>query len=143
MDRTDPHNLNRFVEAQAGSYDLALSEIRAGRKRSHWMWYIFPQFVGLGSTQMSRRYALGSIAEVDAYLRHPILGSRLVECCKAVLQVYDQSARDIFGSPDDMKLRSCTTLFAKASGSGSIFEKVLDQYFAGNPDQRTLLLIVE
>lgn len=141
VDKNDPHNLSRFVQAQAENYDQALSEIRTGRKRSHWMWYIFPQFDGLRSSSTSRRYAIKSIAEAEAYLRHPVLGPRLVECCEAVIGVNGRSAHDIFGSPDHMKLWWCATLFAQVSGPGSVFEGLLGKYFEGMPDQRTLHLI--
>ena len=137
----DPHDLSRFVEAQVEDYDQALSEVRAGRKRSHWMWYIFPQFDGLGLSSTSRRYSIKSIAEAEAYLRHPVLGPRLVECCEAVVGVNARSASDIFGSPDDMKLRSCATLFARVSGPGSVFERLLRKYFKGVHDERTLQLV--
>ncbi len=140
-DGNDPHDLSRFVQAQMGDYDQALSEIRAGRKQSHWMWYIFPQFDGLGFSSMSQRYAIKSVAEAEAYLRHPILGPRLRECSESLLAISGFSAHDIFGSPDDMKLQSCATLFAQVSGPGSAFERVLDKYFEGEPDQRTLDLI--
>lgn len=140
-DSDDPHDLRRFVQAQAGSYQRALSELRAGRKRSHWMWYIFPQFDGLGVSSTTRRYAIKSIAEAEAFLRHPVLGPRLRECCEAVVGVDGRSASDIFGFPDDMKLRSCATLFARVSGSGSVFEQLLGKYFEGVPDERTLHLL--
>ena len=119
----DPHNLSRFVEAQDQDYDQALSEIRRGRKQSHWMWYIFPQFDGLGFSAISRRYSIKSRAEAEAYLRHPVLGPRLIECAEAALGVEGRSAFEIFGSPDDMKLRSCATLFARVSPAGSVFER--------------------
>ena len=141
MDGNDPHDLSRFLQAQEENYVQALSEVRAGRKLSHWMWYIFPQFDGLGFSSTSRRYAIKSIAEAEAYLQHPILGPRLMECCEAVVGVNGKSAYDIFGSPDDMKLRSCVTLFARASDPGSVFERLLGKYFEGVPDQRTLQLV--
>src|SRR4051794_20112481 len=103
----DPHDLGRFVVAQEDDYGPALSEIRSGRKRSHWMWYIFPQLDGLAFSSMSKRYSIKSLAEAEAYLRHPLLGPRLVECCNAVLGVEGRSAYEIFGSPDEMKLKSC------------------------------------
>jgi len=137
----DPFSLNRFVEAQSGVYERALSEIRSGQKRSHWMWFIFPQYDGLGFSDISKRYAIKSLAEAEAYLRHPLLGPRLVECAEATLAIKGRSAADVFGSPDDMKLRSCATLFARASSPGSIFEQVLDKCFEGEPDERTLQLI--
>jgi uncharacterized protein (DUF1810 family) len=117
----DPHDLARFVEAQAGDYATALAETRAGRKRSHWMWYIFPQIDGLGFSSMARRYAIKSLDEARAYLDHPVLGPRLVEITEAALAVEGRSAHEIFGSPDDMKLRSCATLFARAASEGSVF----------------------
>lgn len=141
VDGSDPHDLSRFVEAQAEDYDQALSEVRVGRKRSHWIWYVFPQFDGLGFSSTSQRYAIKSITEARAYLRHPLLGPRLVECCEAVVDVNGRSAYDIFGSPDDMKLRSCATLFARVSGPGSVFERLLRKYFEGVPDERTLQLV--
>jgi uncharacterized protein (DUF1810 family) len=135
----DPFDLNRFVLAQdAGVYERALAEMRRGRKTSHWMWFVFPQVAGLGSSETSRRYAIGNRAEAEAYLRHPILGPRLRACAETLLNVEAGSARDIFGSPDDLKLRSCATLFAAVSPPGSIFERLLDVYFEGKPDQRTL-----
>src|SRR5579872_5863827 len=111
----DPHDLNRFVQAQTGVYDRALAEIRSGKKRSHWMWFIFPQFDGLGFSSTSKHYAIKSIAEAKAYLSHPVLGPRLVECAEAALSVQGRTAHEIFGSPDDMKLRSCATLFANVA----------------------------
>jgi uncharacterized protein (DUF1810 family) len=138
---TDPYNLNRFVQAQEGAYQQALSEIRQGMKRSHWMWYIFPQLAGLGSSPTSRLYAISSAAEAGAYLAHPTLGPRLVQCAEALLAVRGRSAHEIFGSPDDLKLRSCATLFAHVSPSGSVFEKLLDALFGGAPDDRTLHLL--
>lgn len=139
--RDDPFDLIRFVRAQEDDYALALSEIQNGRKRSHWMWYIFPQFDGLGFSSTSKRYAVKSVAEAEAYLRHPVLGPRLTECCEAVLNVLGQSAYTIFGSPDDLKLRSCVTLFARVSPAGSVFERVLEKYFEGVPDDKTLRLM--
>jgi uncharacterized protein (DUF1810 family) len=137
----DPYGLNRFVEAQEGDYGQALSEIRSGRKRSHWMWYIFPQYAGLGSSQTSRRYAIRSLAEAKAYLSHPLLGPRLLECAEAAIGLEAQSAFQVFGSPDDMKLRSSATLFACASPSGSVFERLLEKYFRGERDDNTLRLL--
>jgi len=137
----DPFDLERFVEAQAGSYERALAELRSGRKRTHWMWYVFPQMRGLGASALSRRYAIGSLEEARAYLAHPVLGPRLVECAEAVLALKGRSTRDIFGSPDDLKLRSSATLFAAASPPGSVFQQVIDQYFGGQADGRTLALI--
>lgn len=137
----DPHDLNRFVQAQEETYDQALAEIRSGRKRSHWMWYIFPQFEGLGFSETSRRYAIKSIAEARAYLRHPVLGPRLIEVVRALLGIDGRSAHEIFGSPDDMKLRSCATLFTQVSDAGNIFEQVLQKYFDSQPDPKTMQLL--
>ena len=137
----DPWNLARFTEAQQGEYEQALEEIRAGRKRSHWMWYVFPQFTGLGSSPTSVHYAINSRGEAAAYLAHPTLGPRLAECAQAVLHVEGRSAHEIFGSPDDMKLRSSATLFASVSPDGSVFHRVIDKYFDGEPDVRTIALL--
>ncbi len=137
----DPFNLDRFVQAQTGDYDQALSEVRAGRKRSHWMWYIFPQFAGLGSSSMAQQYAIQSVAEAHAYLDHPILGPRLIACCEAAVAVEGRSATEVFGSPDDMKLRSCATLFASITPADSIFERLLARYYGGERDAKTLQLI--
>ena len=138
---SDPHNLQRFVDAQSGDYEQALQEIRAGRKRSHWMWYVFPQFDGLGFSSTSKQYAIKSVEEAKAYLAHPILGPRLVEICEAALSVEGKSANQIFGSPDDMKLRSCSTLFESVSPPDSVFARLLDKFFQGERDGRTLALI--
>ncbi|MEO8482257.1 MAG: DUF1810 domain-containing protein [Acidobacteriota bacterium] len=138
---TDLGDLHRFVAAQTPHFAQALTEIRAGHKRSHWMWFIFPQFAGLGLSAMSVRYSIASLDEARAYLSHPLLGPRLIECCEAALAAPDRSAREIFGAPDDTKLRSCATLFAEVSPPGSVFERVLDRYFSGERDQRTLDLI--
>jgi uncharacterized protein (DUF1810 family) len=140
-DAADPHDLARFVDAQTGVYDRALSEIRGGRKRSHWMWFMFPQLAGLGFSATAQRYAISSRAEAAAYLAHPILGPRLVECAEAALAVEGRSAPDIFGSPDDLKLRSCATLFAQVSPAGSVFKRLLDRYYGGEPDRQTLRLL--
>lgn len=137
----DPYDLNRFLTAQEDVYDDALAELRAGRKRSHWMWFIFPQFEGLGFSATSQHFAIRSAAEGRAYLEHPVLGPRLVECAEAVLAVEGRSAREIFGSPDDLKLKSSATLFASVSPDGSVFHRLLEKYFDGQPDQRTLELL--
>jgi uncharacterized protein (DUF1810 family) len=139
--RMDSYNLNRFVQAQEHDYELALSEIRRGRKRSHWMWYIFPQYAGLGFSAMSQEYAIKSVAEAQAYLSHPILGQRLVECTEAVLAIEEKSAYEVFGSPDDLKLKSCATLFAQVSPPGSVFEQLLDEFYQGQRDEKTLRLL--
>ena len=141
MPWADPFNLNRFVNAQAGLYEQALAELRSGRKRSHWMWFIFPQYTGLGASRASEHYAIKSVAEARAYLEHPVLGPRLIECAEAVLQIEDRSAADIFGYPDDLKLRSSATLFAAVSQTGSVFDQLLTKLFAGSRDEATLGLI--
>ena len=141
MTSGDPYNLDRFVQAQEGTYAQALSEIRSGRKRSHWMWFVFPQFDGLGLSATSRQYAIKSVAEAEAYLAHAILGPRLLEISTAALNVAGRTALEIFGSPDDMKLRSCATLFATVSPAGSVFDQLLERYFGGERDQRTLRLL--
>ncbi len=137
----DPYDLARFVRAQERDYAHALAEIRRGQKQSHWMWFVFPQFNGLGFSPTSRRYAIRSAAEAEAYLRHPILGPRLVEIAEAAAGIERRSALQVFGSPDDMKLRSCATLFATVSPAGSVFERLLARYFDGEPDRETLRLL--
>jgi uncharacterized protein (DUF1810 family) len=137
----DPFDLDRFVQAQARNYAQALAEIRAGRKESHWMWYVFPQLAGLGSSPTARRYAIGNLDEAVAYLNHPVLGARLVECAEALLALDGSTAHDVFGWPDELKLRSSTTLFALASPPGSVFARVLDKYFGGQADASTLRLL--
>jgi uncharacterized protein (DUF1810 family) len=137
----DPHNLRRFLDAQRSSYEQALSEIRSGAKRSHWMWYIFPQYSGLGHSLTSHRYAIKTLAEARAYLEHPILGTRLLECAEAALALEGQSAREVFGYPDDLKLHSSATLFSQVAVAGSPFHRLIDKYFDGRPDDRSLQLI--
>jgi uncharacterized protein (DUF1810 family) len=137
----DPYDLDRFVRAQEDHFAGALSEIRGGRKQSHWMWFIFPQLDGLGTSEMSRRFAIRSLAEADAFLRHPLLGPRLLSCAEAALALAGPSAREVFGAPDDLKLRSSATLFAQASPPGSVFEQLLEKYFAGQPDDATIRLL--
>lgn len=134
-------DLARFVDAQASVYDTALAELKNGRKRSHWMWYIFPQFAGLGYSETSRHYAVQSLEEAHAYLQHPLLGSRLRECAAAVLAVENKSARDIFDRPDDAKLHSSMTLFAQVSEPEGVFYSVLTKYFGGQPDDQTRRLL--
>lgn len=139
---TETHDLQRFIAAQEPIFETALAELRAGRKRTHWMWFVFPQLRGLGISPTAERYGLASLAEAHAYLAHPILGPRLVACTAAILEIESHSAHAIFGSPDDMKLRSCMTLFALAAGSGdNIFRQGLQHFFGGSPDPRTLDLI--
>ena len=140
-DATDAFDLKRFLDAQAGVYERALAEIRAGDKQSHWMWFVFPQIDGLGSSPTARRYAVKSLAEAEAYLHHPVLGARLRECAEAAFAVEGRSAWAVFGSPDDLKFRSSVTLFALASKPGSVFHRLLDKYFEGEPDPATLRLL--
>ena len=141
MSADDPFLLDRFVKAQEDDYATALAEIRRGRKESHWMWYIFPQYDGLGFSATSKHFAIKSLDEARAYLAHSILGPRLIECAAAAVAVEGKSARAVFGSPDDMKLRSCATLFAHVSPAGSVFHRLLDKYFDGKPDEKTLRLV--
>ena len=132
--------LDRFVEAQDGMYDDALAELGAGRKRTHWIWFIFPQLAGLGSSPTAQFYAIASLAEAKAYLAHPVLGPRLRECAQALLSIEGRSARDILGYPDDLKLRSSMTLFARAADDPALFQAVLARYYDG-PDPLTLKLL--
>jgi uncharacterized protein (DUF1810 family) len=142
----DPFDLERFVEAQAGTcvlpkasiYETACDELHHGRKRSHWMWFVFPQMQGLGSSPMSQRFGIGSLDEARAYLAHPVLGPRLMEVTRLMLVARGGSLRDILGSPDDMKFRSSMTLFAQTAGAGSIYAEALDKLCEGKPDERTL-----
>ena len=134
----DRFNLGRFVSAQSGVYEGALAELRSGRKRTHWMWFIFPQVEGLGRSSTSRFYAVKGLEEAREYLRHPVLGPRLAECAEAVLAVEGRTASAIFSYPDDLKLHSSMTLFSVAAGPGSVFARVLDKYFQGRQDAGTL-----
>jgi len=138
---TDPHDLQRFVDAQDGMIDTALDELRAGRKRTHWMWFVFPQLSGLGRSGMARRYAIFSMDEARAYLAHPLLGERLRACSEAVLGVDDRSVGEIFGAPDDQKFWSSMTLFSAADPACKVFEACLAKYFAGRRDPGTLALL--
>ncbi len=134
----DPFDLSRFLAAQDPIYPEALSEIRAGRKRTHWMWFVFPQAIGLGTSPTARHYAIRSLAEARAYLAHPVPGHRLRECAESLLRVRGKSASEIFGYPDDMKLRSSMTLFASVAEEDSVFAEVLERYFGGKRDPLTL-----
>lgn len=134
----DPFNLRRFVSAQDPVYDRVLEELRSGRKQSHWMWFVFPQIHGLGQSEISRRFAITSRAEAEAYLHHPVLGPRLETCTQLVNEAQGRSAHDIFGSPDNMKFHSCMTLFAVVSSDDSIYRQALAKYFAGSPDPATM-----
>jgi uncharacterized protein (DUF1810 family) len=139
--REDPFNLRRFASAQHGVYGRALAELKKGEKRSHWMWFIFPQIDGLGCSTTTKHYAIKSMEEARQYLSHPVLGARLVECTEAVLAVEGRTASEIFAPPDDMKLRSSMTLFASAADGPSAFGRVLEKYFDGGPDTRTLQIL--
>ncbi len=138
---TEAKPLQRFIDAQQRAYPLALSEVRNGRKEGHWMWYIFPQIQGLGFSETSRFYAIQDLREAEAYLKHPILGSRLVEICTELLELEGNDATRIFGSPDDLKLKSSMTLFSAVPDSHSVFQMVLDKFFAGLKDPATLRII--
>jgi uncharacterized protein (DUF1810 family) len=137
----DPHQLQRFLDAQADNYDDAIAEIRDGRKRTHWMWYVFPQIDGLGFSSTAKHFAIKSMDEARAYLEHPILGARLRECAEAALRIEGASASEIFGSPDDLKLKSSATLFACVAPAGSVFEQLLTKFYAGKRDEKTLQLL--
>lgn len=139
----DPHDLERFVAAQdeAATYDAALAELRAGHKRSHWMWFVCPQLRGLGQSPISRRYAISSLDEARAYLAHPVLGPRLLESSRILLELEGRSAQDVFGAIDAMKLRSSMTLFKHADPGNPVFRGVLETYFGGIPDELTERLL--
>ncbi|WP_456622839.1 MULTISPECIES: DUF1810 domain-containing protein [unclassified Bradyrhizobium] len=139
---SDPFDLNRFIQAQNPVYPAVIGELSRGRKQSHWMWFIFPQVAGLGLSAMSQRYAIGSRAEACAYLAHPVLGARLVECTGLVLAVQGRSINAILGAPDDAKFRSSMTLFGAASGE-PIFDQAIARYFAGERDQATLEILAK
>ena len=134
----DPFDLQRFVDAQAPVYDRVRAELKNGRKQSHWMWFIFPQIAGLGNSAMAQRYAIASLGKAEAYIAHPVLGPRLRECTRLVVQVNGKSAHDILGSPDDMKFHSCMTLFARAAPQDEAFVEALEKYFGGAEDQATI-----
>ena len=138
VNQAEAYDLGRFLAAQERDYDRALAEIRSGRKRTHWMWYVFPQFAGLGVSSVAQHFAIRSMAEANAYITHPILGARLIECAEAALNIDGRSALDIFGTPDDLKLRSCATLFELVSPPGSVFERLLAKYYDGVRDPLTL-----
>ncbi len=140
MTPTDPYRLQRFIDAQdaGGIYQRAVSELRSGRKKSHWMWFVFPQIAGLGRSPTSQLYAISSRAEAQAFLEHPVLGPRLIECTRIVAELTGQTAEDIFGPTDAAKLRSCGTLFAQAATDEPLFQRVLAQYFDGAPDSDTM-----
>ena len=137
----DPSGLDRFVVAQDTVLDQVRRELDEGRKRTHWMWFVFPQLAGLGQSPTARRYAIASIGEARAYLAHPVLGPRLIECTDAVNRLEDRSAHEIFGRPDDLKFHSSMTLFAHATGEPSSFQAALGKYFGGQDDEATLRLL--
>jgi uncharacterized protein (DUF1810 family) len=136
--RSDPYDLQRFVDAQGRVYDTVVAELRGGRKRTHWMWFVFPQLRGLGSSPTAMRFAISSIDEARAYLDHELLGARLRECAGLVSRIDGRTAEEIFGWPDDMKLRSSMTLFARAADDNAEFVAVLDKFYGGEEDPATL-----
>jgi uncharacterized protein (DUF1810 family) len=137
----DPYDLKRFISAQEDIFVRALAELHDGLKRTHWMWFIFPQIEGLGHSPTTRLYSIKSLEEARQYLAHPVLGTRLIACTEVVLAVQGRSALDIFGHPDDWKLQSSMTLFELVSGAGSVFSCVLDKYYQGKRDSRTLQIV--
>jgi uncharacterized protein (DUF1810 family) len=146
-DGHDPYDLARFETAQAGNFSEAWRELQEGRKLTHWMWYVFPQIDGLGTSVMAKRYAIKSVIEAQAYLAHPVLGVRLVQCAEALLAVSGKTAHEIMGSPDDMKLQSSMTLFARVAAEAGrvteagIFRQVLKNYYDGAEDARTVAIL--
>lgn len=134
----DAFNLKRFVDAQEPVFDKVLTELERGRKRTHWMWFVFPQLAALGASDMAKHFGIHSLEEARAYLHHPLLGARLRQCCSLLLQVQGRTAHEIFGSPDDLKLRSCLTLFELAAPEEPLFAQCLDRYYAGERDELTL-----
>ncbi|MFT4156029.1 DUF1810 domain-containing protein [Parafilimonas sp.] len=137
----DKYNLERFVEAQETEYSIALNEIKNGKKETHWMWFIFPQVLGLGFTSTSMFYGIKDLDEATAYLYHPVLGWRLIEISNVLLTLNTNNVREIFGSSDAVKLRSSMTLFAAVPGADKVFQLVLDRFFGGKPDEKTLQLL--
>jgi len=138
----DPFDLARFVAAQEGRFTSALNELKQGSKKSHWIWFIFPQLDGLGRSSTAKHYSIKSRGEAEAYLQHPLLRQRLVQCAEALLHLHGNSATEIMGHPDDMKFRSCMTLFASILEDDSVFRKVLDKYFQGHADPKTLRILM-
>ncbi len=141
MDNT--YNLERFITAQETSYPIAFDEIKNSKKRTHWMWYIFPQVQGLGFSETTKKYSIQNISEAAAFLQHPLLGKRLLNISAAALQLQSNNATAIFGSPDDMKLQSCMTLFASLPDTNPVFQSVLNKFFGGKMDSRTLAILKE
>jgi uncharacterized protein (DUF1810 family) len=140
---SDTYNLHRFLDAQAPTYDSVLAELRAGRKSSHWIWFIFPQIAGIGHSGMAQKFAIGSLDEAKTYLQHPILGPRLRACAQLVLDVNGRNAEEIFSYPDNLKFRSCMTLFLTAATDNTLFNNALLKYFDGKPDQSTLDILAQ
>ncbi|MDB4903802.1 MAG: calpastatin [Mucilaginibacter sp.] len=140
---TKENDLKRFLDAQQTDYQVALTEVKSGRKKSHWIWYIFPQIQGLGLSETSKYYAIKDIHEAEEYLKHPVLGSRLIHICNELLQLKQNNANDIFGSPDDLKLKSSMTLFAALPDANPVFQSVLEKFFNGTKDIKTLQIIQE
>ncbi len=138
---TNDTNLERFIDAQQRDYAIALAEVKRGRKQSHWMWYIFPQIQGLGFSETSRFYAINDVQEAEAYLNHPVLGSRLLEISEALLHLENNNPTKVFGSPDDVKLKSSMTLFASLPKAHPVFQAVLEKFFNGTKDLKTLQII--
>ena len=138
MNASDPYDLQRFVDAQRDCYQRVCQELSKGYKQSHWMWFIFPQLKGLGHSAMANRYGISSLQEAEAYLQHPVLGPRLRHCVGLVLQINGRPVEEIFGDPDDLKFRSCMTLFANTAGDSAIFKDAMQKFFAGKPDRLTL-----
>jgi uncharacterized protein (DUF1810 family) len=136
----DPYHLDRFVAAQGRVMDEVFAELRAGQKRSHWMWFVFPQLRGLGTSSMAEIFGIASLEEARSYLAHPVLGPRLRECCTLLLAVPDRTAHDILGSPDDLKFRSCLSLFALAAPQETLFRDCLERFYGGGMDARTVAL---
>jgi len=137
----DLYSLSRFINAQKGVFENVLTELRNGQKRTHWMWFIFPQIDGLGKSATSKHYSIKSVEEARKYVNHPVLGERLSKCAELILDVDGKSALEIFGSPDDKKLKSSMTLFACVTDSDSVFVRVLDKYFDGKRDKKTIYLL--
>jgi uncharacterized protein (DUF1810 family) len=135
------NDLKRYLDAQEVHYPIALSEIKKGKKQSHWMWYIFPQIQGLGFSEISKFYAIKDINEAQQYLKHPLLGSRLILICNELLKIESNNANKIFGSPDDLKLRSCMTLFSLIQNTNPVFQLILEKFFDGTKDNKTLQII--
>jgi uncharacterized protein (DUF1810 family) len=137
----DSSHLQRFTDAQKDSYEAALAEIKNGRKQGHWMWYIFPQVQGLGSSEASKYYGIRGLQEAAGFLKHPVLGGRLAHLCEALLGLETSNANQVFGSPDDLKLKSSMTLFSQVPGAGPVFKKVLQKFYKGQSDEATLRIL--